>query len=72
MTTTRVETVRPISTGSIELIEDQLVYQRRTRNVTKEDERTLGLKLKLSGEGIPKHRELLYHDRPVPVTDHPW
>ena len=32
MTTIGVEMVRPKVTGSIELIEDQLVYQRRTRN----------------------------------------
>ena len=50
MTTIGVETVRPKVTGSIELIEDQLVYQRRTGNVTTEDRENFGVKVIRRGE----------------------
>ena len=55
MTTIGVETVRPKVTGSIELIEDQLVYQIRTTNVTEEDRENFGDKVIRRGESnIPE------------------
>ena len=50
MTTMGVETVPPKVTGSIEFIEDQLVYQRRTGNVTTEDRENFGVKVIRRGE----------------------
>ena len=45
MTALGVEKVQPQVTGSIELIEDQLVYQKRTGNVTKEHRENFGSKV---------------------------
>ena len=45
MTMMEVKTARPQVTGSIELIEDQLVYQKRTGNVTKEHRENFGPKV---------------------------
>ena len=51
MTMMEVKTARPQVTWSIELIEDQLVYQKRTGNVARGHREKLDIKL--SGEGYP-------------------